>query len=221
MVLNGRIIGIDESGKGDFFGPLVVAGCLACDDDLALLKELGVRDSKKIAEKKLLSIDEHLRSRMIHQVVVFPPEEYNREYDRIRNLNKLLAMGHARAIAGVLEQAEADMAVSDKFGKDERLETALSDIGCPVTIKQVIRGEAVPQVAAASIIARAEFVRRMLELSEKYGVTIPKGASGAVDAVGRKLVSRFGPDELPRLAKVHFKNYRRVLKPDLFDLPGR
>ncbi|MCP4684526.1 MAG: ribonuclease HIII [bacterium] len=215
-MFHGRIVGIDESGKGDFFGPLVVAGCLAADEDLAFLAELGVRDSKKIAEKKLLSIDERLRARFTHRVVIFAPEEYNRLYDQIRNLNKLLAMGHARAITGVLEQAEADMAVSDKFGKDERLETALAESDCRLPVKQMVRGEAVPQVAAASIIARAEFVRQMARLSKEYGETIPKGASSAVDAAGRKLVSRLGPEVLPKLAKLHFKNRQRVLTPDLF-----
>ncbi len=216
MVFSGRVIGIDESGKGDFFGPLVVAGCLASDDDLAFLSELGVRDSKKIAENKLLSIDERLRARLTHEIVIFSPEDYNRQYDQIRNLNKLLAVGHSRAIAGVLGQAKADLAVSDKFGKDERLLTAMSEIGCRIPVKQMVRGEAVPQVAAASIIARAEFVRQMARLSEKYGETIPKGASSIVDAVGRKLVARFGPGVLPQLAKLHFKNHQRVLKPDLF-----
>jgi len=216
VVFNGRVVGIDESGKGDFFGPLVVAGCLAADEDIALLSELGVRDSKKIAEKKLLTIDEQLRSRFTHSVIVFAPEDYNRLYDEIRNLNILLAKGHARAIAGVLEQAKADLAVSDKFGKDERLLTALSEAGCRIPVKQLVRGEAVPQVAAASIIARAEFVRQMAGLSAEYGETIPKGASKTVDAVGRKLVARFGPEVLPRLAKLHFKNHQRVLTPDLF-----
>lgn len=217
MVFSGRIIGIDESGKGDFFGPLVVAACLASDDDSAFLKELGVRDSKKIAEKKLLSIDEQLRSHLSHKVIVFSPEEYNRLYNEIRNLNKLLALGHSRAISGVLEQAQADLAVSDKFGKDERLTSAMHEIGCRIPLEQMVRGEAVPQVAAASIIARAEFVRQMARLSEKYGEVIPKGASAAVDAAGRKLVARFGPEILPGLAKLHFKNHQRVLKADLFD----
>lgn len=216
MVFKGRIVGIDESGKGDFFGPLVIAGCLASDEERSLLAELGVRDSKKIAEKKLLAIDEQLRARLKHAVVVFTPEEYNRLYDQIRNLNILLAKGHSRAIAGVLEQAEADLAVSDKFGKDERLLTALEEIGCRLKVKQMVRGEAVPQVAAASIIARAEFVRQMTRLSQEFGLTIPKGASGEVDRVGRKLVAQFGPQVLPKLAKLHFKNHSRVLKPDLF-----
>jgi len=211
-----RVIGIDESGKGDFFGPLVVAGCLVEDSDHDLLRDLGVRDSKKIADKKLLTIDERLRSSFVHAVVVFEPSEYNRVYDRIRNLNILLANGHAQTIQAVLNQAPADLAISDKFGKEERLLTALSEVNCRLPVKQIVRGEALLPVAAASIMARAEFVRRMAGLSEKYGMTIPKGASAQVDAVGREIVRKHGLDELSRLAKLHFKNYARASKLDLF-----
>ncbi|MBD3258364.1 ribonuclease HIII [candidate division GN15 bacterium] len=211
-----RIIGVDESGKGDFFGPLVVAACLASDDRLAAMQELGVRDSKKIAPKKLLGIDEVLRANFIHAIIVVPPAEYNERYERIRNLNKLLAECHARAIGGVLKQAPADLAVSDKFGNDERLTTAMVEAKCELPLKQLVRGEAVPQVAAGSIIARAEFVRQMQALSDQYGVELPKGAAPQVDAAGRKIVAAYGPEVLAKVAKVHFKNYRRSLKPDLF-----
>ena len=216
MKPSARVIGVDESGKGDFFGPLVVAACLAADDQIPALLELGVRDSKKIADKKLLGIDTILRDRFVFGLVVVPPEEYNRRYKQIRNLNKLLADCHAEAIGKVLGQAEADVAISDKFGKDERLDTAMSNAGCTLPLKQIVRGEAVPQVAAASIIARAEFVRQMKALSDEYEVEIPKGAASMVDEVGRQLVARHGPDVLTKVGKIHFKNYQRALKVDLF-----
>ena len=211
-----RVIGVDESGKGDFFGPLVVAACLADDDQIPALHELGVRDSKKIADKKLLGIDTILRERFVFGLVVVPPEEYNRRYKQIKNLNKLLADCHAEAIGKVLAKAEADIAISDKFGKDERLDTAMNNAGCTLPLKQIVRGEAVPQVAAASIIARAEFVRQMTALSEKYGIEIPKGAAPMVDEAGRQLVAKFGPEVLQKVGKTHFKNFQRALKVDLF-----
>ncbi len=216
MNIRGRIIGVDESGKGDFFGPLVVAGCLASDSERALLAELGVRDSKLIAENKLLSIDRELRAHLVHAVVVMMPAEYNRRYQEIRNLNKLLAQGHAQVIKDILDQHPADLAVSDKFGKDERLETALTERQIVLPIRQIVRGEAIPQVAAASIIARAEFVRRLKDLSETYRTTIPKGAGPQVDLAGRKLVAEHGAEVLSEVAKIHFKNYHRVLNPSLF-----
>lgn len=216
MTAHSRVIGVDESGKGDFFGPLVVAACLASDDEIPDLLAMGVRDSKKIAEKKLLSIDDVLRNQYCHALVVVPPEEYNRRYNTIRNLNKLLASCHAEAITACLKQGEADFAVSDKFGKDERLVTAMFDIQCTLPLRQVVRGESIAQVAAASIIARAEFVRQMSQLSSEAGVELPKGAAPHVDSAGRKVVALHGPSMLEKVAKIHFKNYQRALKPDLF-----
>lgn len=221
MNLTGRIIGVDESGKGDFFGPLVVAGCLVSDNDIQALSDLGVRDSKRLTDNRILSLDKTLRDHFPHAVVVFTPEDYNRYYERIRNLNKLLAEGHARAIIGVARRLEAgqpgpDLAVSDKFGKDERLEDALARFDCHIPVRQIVRGEAVPAVAAASIIARAEFVKQMKMLSETVGTSLPKGAAAQVDEAGRKLVATHGSEVLLRVAKVHFKNYQRVINPDLF-----
>jgi ribonuclease HIII len=149
------------------------------------------------------------------------PEEYNRRYDQIRNLNVLLADCHARVIVEVMKQGRernvrVDLAISDKFGKTERLLSALSRIDCRLRVEQLVRGEAVPQVAAASILARAEFVRRMHELSEVFGITLPKGASAQVDQVGRQLVARLGEPVLAKASKRHFKNYQRSLTTDLF-----
>jgi ribonuclease HIII len=221
LTIAGRIIGVDESGKGDFFGPLVVAGFLAGEADLAYLKELGVRDSKKITDGRILSLDEQLRDRFIHRVVVVMPADYNLRYGRIRNLNILLAECHAEAISGTIAEGEsrgitADLAISDKFGKTDRLETALTRVNCRLRVIQMVRGEAVAQVAAASILARAEFIRRMKQLSTEMEIELPFGAAAHVDEVGRKLVSRLGTEALTRVAKCHFKNHQRALAVDLF-----
>ena len=220
MKFSGHIIGVDESGKGDFFGPLVVAALLAGQDDLSFLAELGVRDSKRISDGRILFIDERLRARFPHRAVVLMPPEYNRRYDELRNLNVLLARCHVEAISGVLAECKkqkrpVDRAISDRFGKTERLETALAEQNCHLPVKQLVRGETVPQVAAASIVARAEFIRRMDRLSVKYAMTLPKGASAQVDAVGRRLVREHGIEVLGESAKLHFKNYRRSLAKDL------
>jgi len=217
----GNIIGVDESGKGDFFGPLVVAGLLAGDSDLPYFKEIGVRDSKRISDGRIGAIDEQLRARFPHGVVVLMPEEYNRRYGMIRNLNVLLADCHAEVIADVIRQGlkrrvRVDLAISDKFGKTERLVSALSRIDCCLRVEQLVRGESVPQVAAASILARAEFVRRMHGLSKEFGIELPKGASAHVDQAGRQLVAQFGEPALARVSKKHFKNYQRALIVDLF-----
>jgi ribonuclease HIII len=210
------IIGVDESGKGDFFGPLVIAALSASRDDLAWLDEIGVRDSKLIANNKLLTIDERLRARFVHAVIVYRPREYNRRYAEIKNLNKLLAEGHARAIADVLAQSKAELAISDKFGKTELIEQALHRLGVTIKLQQLVRGEAVPQVAAASILARAAFLREMETLSARLKMEIPRGAGAIVDEAGRKLAAKHPGLDFSTIAKTHFKNYQRIRNPGLF-----
>ena len=210
-----RIIGVDESGKGDFFGPLVVGGILIPDGDIAALKELGVRDSKTLSDGRALDVDSILRARYPHLLAVLLPSEYNAAYSVIRNLNILLARQHAAVISDLARQYNADLAISDKFGKPELIERALRETGCGIEMRQIVRGESIPQVAAASIIARAQFLREMAKLSERAGVALPKGAGSVVDQVGRQLVNRFGVEILDQLAKKHFKNYSRSLHPRL------
>jgi ribonuclease HIII len=210
------VIGVDESGKGDFFGPLVIGALLAGDDDIPALNELGARDSKVVADQKLLRIDEELRTRFPHAVIIISPEEYNIRYARIKNLNKLLAEGHASAIAQIAAKYKADFAISDQFGKPELIAGELITAGCTLPHKQIVRGEAIPQVAAASMLARAAFLREMIRLSDRFGVKLPLGAGHIVDQAGREAVRKLGPEILSKIAKTHFKNYSRALAGSLF-----
>jgi ribonuclease HIII len=215
VVAKRRVIGVDESGKGDFFGPLIVAAFLASDSDRQKLKNIGVRDGKLIADKKLLMIDEQLRSNFPHAVVVYSPEEYNQQYALIKNLNKLLAEGHARAIAAVLAKHKADLAISDKFGKPELVERALRERGVRIELQQFVRGEEILQVAAASILARAAFIREIAKLSALLKMDIPRGAGSIVDEAGKRLARRSAFGGFDKIAKTHFKNYRRIVNPSL------
>lgn len=211
-----RIIGIDESGKGDFFGPLVIASFLADEGASELLRTLGVRDGKLLSENRILQIDRALRADFPHCLVVLTPDKYNRQYEKIRNLNKLLAEGHAQAIEKILKSQSADVAISDKFGKPELIESALGARGRKIELRQIVRGEAVVQVAAASILARARFIEEMEKLSASCGIELPRGAAAHVDEAGRQLVRKHGREMLSKVAKVHFKNYQRVIHPTLF-----
>ncbi|MBU8932406.1 MAG: ribonuclease HIII [candidate division Zixibacteria bacterium] len=211
-----RVVGVDESGKGDFFGPLVVAAFLAPDDACPMLVKAGVRDGKKLSDNRVLDLDEFLRKDFAHQLVVIDPEQYNARYKNIRNLNKLLAHGHGEAISGVLEQQTADLIVVDQFGKTELVESVLRKAGVSVEVNQRFRGEEIVQVAAASILARAAFIREIKRLSGEYHVDIPKGASAQVDRVGRELVHLYGVDVLTKLSKTHFKNFSRASSLTLF-----
>jgi ribonuclease HIII len=210
------VIGVDESGKGDFFGPLVVAAFLASDSDREHLEDCGVRDGKLISSNRILKIDVRLREHFPHFVLAIDPASYNTTYRTVRNLNKLLAEGHARVIDAVLSDHHAELVVSDKFGKAELVENALASRERAVSLKQLVRGERIVQVAAASILARAAFIRAMNDLSEKYGFEIPRGASPKVDEAAREIVRRYSIEELAGISKTHFKNYQRVVNPVLF-----
>jgi ribonuclease HIII len=206
-----RVIGVDETGKGDFFGPLVVAAFLASDDDIPKLQELGVRDSKTLSDARIATIADHLRERFPNVVLVCTPEQYNQRYSIIKNLNILLAEEHAEAISRILHNEPADLAISDKFGKPELIERELKKRKSKIAMQQITGGERIPQVAAASILARAEFVHQMEQFSKQFDMEIPKGAAAHVDEAGRRLVARYGADVLKKVAKIHFKNYGRAL----------
>jgi ribonuclease HIII len=206
-----NVLGIDESGKGDFFGPLVIAGVLA---DRAGSKKLvagQVRDSKKISDSRIMDLSRWIKDNFIHTVVVIGPEKYNQLYLKIRNLNRLLAWGHSRVIENIASRHKFDLAVSDKFGNDAFIENALMKNGKQVRLHQMVRGEALIPVAAASIVARAEFVGYLKKMSGQFGVDLPKGAGPAVDEAARRIVARSGAAMLDKIAKIHFKNYKKAL----------
>lgn len=205
------IIGVDESGKGDFFGPLVIAGVLVTEDAIPSLTALEVRDSKTIANKKLISIAGEIRRRFTHDIVVINPEKYNQLHKKIGNLNKLLGWGHARVIENILQQHPASAAISDKFGHERFIIDSLQKMGKTIEMIQKVRGEAHPAVAAASILARSEFLLRMESLSKQMGRQLPRGASNLVDEAGLSLVRSHGSQILDRTAKTHFKNYHRII----------
>lgn len=207
--------GIDESGKGDYFGPLVIAAVYVDETVARQLVELGTTDSKKIkSDRRIASLAEEIRTAVRGQFNVVPigPEAYNRLYEKIGNLNRLLAWGHARVLENLLDRVPAcPRAVSDQFGRKDLVKNALMNRGRSVRLEQMPRAEADVAVAAASILARAEFVRRLEALGEPYRLTLPKGAGPAVNQVARDIVSRKGPDALRGLVKLHFKTTARVL----------
>lgn len=204
-------IGIDESGKGDYFGPLVIAGVYVSSDQEELLRESGVRDSKAIADKKAVALAEQIRETCPFTVVVIGPERYNSLHASFKNLNKLLAWGHARAIENLLEKVACTRVVADQFGDERFLKNALMAKGREVILIQKPRAEEEIAVAAASIIARAEFLRRLQDLSARYSVPLPKGASDVVIRAGQAFVQRHSSDALGQVAKLHFRTTERVL----------
>jgi ribonuclease HIII len=203
-------IGVDESGKGDFFGPLVVAACYVGDEHLAELE--GVKDSKKLTDPMSLKLAASIRRVCPHAVIAIGPSKYNELYRSFNNLNKLLAWGHARAIENVLEQQSADLVISDQFANPAELKRRLFEKGKTITLQSMVRAEADIAVAAASILARAEFLIRLKRLGEEYGMVLPKGASSLVISAGASFVRKYGSEKLSEVAKVHFKTFQNVVE---------
>ena len=200
-----RYIGTDESGKGDFFGPLVVAGVYVDEKLSEKFLDLGIKDIKKLDDKMIIKLSAHIRNNAPHSVVVIMPEKYNELYNSFKNLNKLLAWGHARAIENVLAKQPCECALSDKFADESLIKNALLKNGRSINLEQRVRGESYIGVAAASVIARAEFVKRCGELSNKFGFEFPKGVSDKVVLTAKEYVSKFGKENLKYVAKTHFK----------------
>lgn len=206
--------GIDESGKGDFFGPLVIAGAYTDTTSTRALMDAGVMDSKRITSAnkiaKLAKIIRDTRG-VSYEIVSIGPEKYNEMYGSFRNLNRLLAWGHARVIRSLVEKVPScPRALSDQFARKEVLEKELARHGVDIELQQRTKGESDVAVAAASILARERFVQWIAASSEKSGVTIPLGAGPHVLDAARELISEHGNDILPKVAKMHFKTAQEV-----------
>lgn len=205
-------IGIDESGKGDYFGPLVIAAVFVDATTQGELKLMAVRDSKKISDGRILEMAPDIKTICPHSVIAIGPQKYNELYAKIKNLNRLLAWGHAKALENLLERVSCERAISDQFGNERLILNALQDKGRKIVLEQRTKAESDLAVAAASILARAEFLLRLTRLSNEVGTTLPKGASPTVELAARMVIKKHGQDRLGDVAKLHFKTTQTVLK---------
>jgi ribonuclease HIII len=213
-------IGVDESGKGDFFGPLCVAGVYINPDVIKAWENAGIRDSKTISsDKKIADLARLIRETKgcVTTVVPIGNEAYNRLYAKICNVNRLLAWGHARVIENLMSQSSRMnplpvRAISDQFARDKAVVArALMSQGRQIELVQRHKAESDLAVAAASILARNEFVTRLKGLSKNYDIVLPKGASKAVDDAAKEFVGKHGADKLPLIAKMHFRTAQKAL----------
>jgi ribonuclease HIII len=205
-------IGIDESGKGDYFGPLVIAAVFVDATTQGELKLMEVRDSKKISDGRILEMAPDIKTICPHSVIAIGPQKYNELYAKIKNLNRLLAWGHAKALENLLERVTCERAISDQFGNERLILNALQDKGRKILLEQRPKAESDLAVAAASILARAEFLIRLKRLSGEVGTTLPKGASPAVELAAKMIVKKHGQARLGTVAKLHFKTTKAVLE---------
>lgn len=205
-------IGSDESGKGDYFGPLVVAGVLLERAEAAEAVRWGVRDSKELPESKILDLDRRIRETWPSEVVTVTAAMYNALYERERNVNAILGDAHARVIGRLCGRGRSrpEAAVVDRFGSEEHLLKRLSGAAKELKIVQRPHAESDPAVAAASVVARAAFVRGLRGLSRVYPFDFPFGAGEEALEAARAFAREFGREKLPKVAKVHFKTTLRV-----------
>lgn len=199
------LIGVDESGKGDYFGPLVIAGVYADPSLSKQLRSIGVADSKRLSADKIHTLSEQIRAMCPHSVVVLNNPTYNDAYQKIQNLNIMLAWGHARVIGNVLVQVPCRHALSDKFGPDHLIREALLKKNIDIVLFQRTQAEDNVAVAAASILARDFFVTYLADLGKRYGMIFPKGASEQVVHAKKQFLENHGESELTEVAKMHFK----------------
>ncbi len=204
-------IGVDESGKGDYFGPLVIAACYVAPFHEVLLE--GVTDSKKLSDKRALELAQVIEATCPNSVIVVKPARYNELHAKMRNLNRLLEWGHAKAVENVLalEGVDCNLIVSDQFANPAGLRRIMGLKNISIELESRVRAEADLAVAAASVLARAAFLRNLEQLGDSIGVPLPKGAGPVVDATAKNLVRARGPEVLVDIAKLHFKTTLKVL----------
>ncbi len=208
-------MGVDESGKGDYFGPLVIAAAYVDKSLYESMRKLDVKDSKAIhSDKKAMATGKALRELLGNRfsMVVIGPAAYNRLYAKMRSVNRILAWGHARAIENLLQAVpDCPKAISDQFGSKESVERALMKSGRGIELVQRHKAESDMAVAAASILAREGFLYALQKMRERYGVEIPKGASAAVREAAVVFGRQHEPSALLDVVKCHFKTTDAVL----------
>src|SRR5919198_6154664 len=198
--------GVDESGKGDFFGPLVISGVYVDRGIARKLLDSGVVDSKRISsDARVRALADTIRktSQGLVETVLIGPAKYNELYDKFRNLNRLLGWGHARVIENLLERKPGcHRSLSDQFADARVINDSLMRHGRNILIEQRPRAESDIAVAAASIIAREGFINWLDRQGKELGVRLDRGVSPGVKETAKKLVETNGPDALRDVAKV-------------------
>ena len=214
--------GIDESGKGDFFGPLVIAGAYTDRIIARSFLENGIQDSKRIgSDAKIRSLAKMIRQTpgIAIEVVQIGPERYNDLYEKFGNLNSLLGWGHARVIENLLaKKPDCPRALSDKFADARVIEKALLQRGRHIQLEQRTKAESDLAVAAASILAREAFIDWLERNGKRIGHALGRGVSGSVKETAREIAEQEGPNALRRFAKIHFRTAHEIA-PDHYPEP--
>ena len=214
--LNTTSVGSDEVGTGDYFGPIVVTASLVKKEDIEFLRKLGCTDSKKITDDKIKKIAPEIIKKIKYKSIILSNEEYNQNYSKENNMNKIKAIMHNKALALILKetQEKLDYIIIDEFAKENRYYSYLKEIPNPVkNITFITKAETKNMaVACSSIISRYIFLKEFDKLSDTYHIPLPKGSGQNVDKIGEELVQKYGKYILDKIAKKNFSNTSRILK---------
>ncbi len=213
---NGIWAGSDESGKGDFIGPLVVAAVVCDEKSAAKLFNIGVKDCKIVSDKDVLNLRKEIEANSLStSVLALTPKMYNYRYGQIKNagqnLNHLLSSGHAAALCAALAKCpQCNYALVDRFAANNNIGAMVTSKFPNVNVVQMPKAEVDIAVAAASVLARAEFLRIMADLETHAGMALPKGGGPAATDCARMLAQKLGKESLGNFVKLHFANYKRI-----------
>ena len=198
-------IGIDEAGKGDFFGPLCIAAVYADKTMIETLIKMGISDSKRFRDPSIAQFAQKIKKECPHSIIQIFPKRYNQLYNQYNNLNHLLASAHVSALEEMIKKTGCKTAIIDQFAHKRLIESILDKQSLSVDLTQRHRGEEDIVVAAASILARNAFVQAIEMLSSQFNLLLPKGASSFVIQAGKRFVLLYGKNRLNEVAKLHFK----------------
>lgn len=212
-IYNSTSIGSDEVGTGDYFGPIVVCASYVRREDIPFLEELGVKDSKKMTDEKILEVVPKFIKRIPYECIILSNKEYNEKYNEGFNMNKLKAILHNKVLSALKSKVNHyDYIVVDQFAEKYVYFSYLKASNNVVRdITFLTKGEdKCLSVACASLISRYIFLKEFAKISEKVGELLPKGASTMVDEKAVKIVKKYGIDILKDIAKVNFKNTEKI-----------
>ena len=207
-------IGTDESGKGDYFGPLVVAAVYVDETSQIQLEKLDVKDSKLLSDIQIKNLEIKIKKVINNNfdIVIINPEKYNQLYESFCNLNKLLGWAHSKAIENLTQRTKCINVISDKFGNEQIIKNELIKKKIELNLYQTPKAERYIGVAAASILARAKVIDWFSLCSAATGLKIPKGGGEPVNIAAKQVLNKFNDKYLLKMIKFHFKNSRNIFK---------
>ena len=217
---NVNSVGSDEVGTGDYFGPIVVTATYVTKDDVEFLDNLGVMDSKKISDEKILKIAPQIAKRIKYKSIILSNKEYNSNHSKEYNMNKIKAILHNKVLYQMIneEKPKYDYIIVDEFAREQKYYDYIKEatnIQKGITFMTKAEDKCL-SVACASIISRYLFLKEFDKLSDSLHIPLPKGAGQEVDKIGQEIVEKYGREKLEEVAKLNFLNTSRILKTSIF-----